>query len=264
MTTTTQQTLRVWNDRLGIQVTSAGGGPPLVYFHPAGGPFWDGFLDSLAERFTVYAPEHPGTSVADPTAIDQVDDLWDLVLMYSEVFEALDLQAPVVVGQSFGGMVACEIAACFPDHVRRLVVLDPIGLWKSDAPVANWIAAMPAELAAMLFYDPQCPAAREIFAPPTDDASVSALARMVWSLGCTGKFVWPIPDRGLAKRLHRITAPTLIVWGRQDRLISADYAHEFGSRIAASRVEIIDHCGHIPQLEQQETTTGLVLDFLRD
>lgn len=52
-------------------------------------------------------------------------------------------------------------------------------------------------------------------------------ASMVWALGCTGKFCWPIPDRGLAKRLHRVTAPTLIVWGEEDGLFSVAYAEEF-------------------------------------
>jgi pimeloyl-ACP methyl ester carboxylesterase len=264
MTVTTQESLQVWKDQLRIRVQVAGSGPPLVYFHAAGGLQWDGFLDNMAENYAVYAPEHPGTSVGDPTAIEHVDDLWDLVLMYTEVLQALDLRAPVVIGQSFGGMVACELAACFPERVGRLVLLDPIGLWRSDAPVANWIAAPPDQLGRLLFFDPEGPVARAAFTLPEDqDAAISSQARLVWSLGCTGKFVWPIPDKGLAKRLHRITAPTLILWGHDDRLIPAVYAQEFGDRIANSRVEIIDQCGHVPQLEQQAETTRLVLAFLR-
>jgi pimeloyl-ACP methyl ester carboxylesterase len=70
------------------------------------------------------------------------------------------------------------------------------------------------------------------------------------------------PDKGLAKRLHRIEAPTLIVWGKQDALISSAYADEFGRRIGRSRVEVIDNCGHIPQMEQFEQTVALVREFL--
>ena len=99
--------------------------------------------------------------------------------------------------------------------------------------------------------------------PPADpEAAIAAIAGLSWAIGCTAKFVWPIPDKGLAKRLHRIEAPTLIVWGKQDRLVSSAYAAEFGRRIAGSRVEIIDECGHIPQLEQPEKTYALVSDFL--
>jgi pimeloyl-ACP methyl ester carboxylesterase len=60
-----------------------------------------------------------------------------------------------------------------------------------------------------------------------------------WSLACTGKFVWPIPDKGLKKRLHRIAAPTLVVWGEHDSLVPTVYAQEFASRIPDARVELV-------------------------
>ncbi len=85
---------------------------------------------------------------------------------------------------------------------------------------------------------------------------------LAWAIGCTSKFVWPIPDKGLAKRIHRIVAPTLVIWGKQDALVSVAYAAEFGRLIAGSRVEIIDECGHIPQLEQPDRTMSLVSEFL--
>src|ERR1700716_3067634 len=68
MAATAERTLRVWDGRLQMHVKVAGSGPPVVYFHAAGGAHWDGFLNNLAERYTVYAPEHPGTSVGDPNA----------------------------------------------------------------------------------------------------------------------------------------------------------------------------------------------------
>jgi pimeloyl-ACP methyl ester carboxylesterase len=246
-----------------VHVKVAGSGPPAVYFHAAGGPQWDGFLESLAERYTVYMPEHPGTSLGDPNAIDHVDDLWDLVLIYDEVLDQLGLDSAVMLGQSYGGMVACEVAANSPRRASKLVLLDPAGLWREDAPVANYMWASPPDLANMLFVDPQGEIARQMFTPPADPelAAVGA-ARLVWAVACTSKFLWPIPDRGLAKRLHRISADTLIIWGRHDKLIPVSYADDFASRIARSRVEIIDGAGHIPQLEQREKTTELVLAFL--
>jgi pimeloyl-ACP methyl ester carboxylesterase len=78
----------------------------------------------------------------------------------------------------------------------------------------------------------------------------------------TGKFVWPIPDKGLKKRIHRITAPTLIIWGEGDKLISSAYADEFASRIADSRVEIIKGAGHVPQWEQLDQVAPIVTAFL--
>ena len=88
---------------------------------------------------------------------------------------------------------------------------------------------------------------------PSDlEARVEAQAGLIWAQACTGKFVWPIPDKGLKKRIHRIATPTLIVWGRTDGVIPPVYAEEFARRIANSRVALIDAAGHVPHLEQAE------------
>jgi pimeloyl-ACP methyl ester carboxylesterase len=260
-----ERAVDVWGGRLKLRLKTAGSGPPLLYFHPAAGLHFDPFLAALGESYTVCAPEHPGTSAGDPDAIHLVDDLWDLVLIYEEAIRKLALPGvPVAIGQSFGGMIAAELAANFPALFEKLVLLDPIGLWRADLPVANWMTTPNTALPALLFKDPQCPAAKAMFTPPADSAkATAALANMIWALGCTGKFTWPIPDRGLAKRLHRITASTLVVWGADDALIPAAYAAEFGKAIIGSRIEIVPNCGHIPQLEQSTTTLKLVLDFLR-
>jgi pimeloyl-ACP methyl ester carboxylesterase len=260
-----ERAIDVWAGKLRIRFKTAGSGPPLLYFHPAAGLHFDPFLAALSESYTVYAAEHPGTSAGDPDAIHQVDSLWDLVLIYEEAIRKLALPgAPVAIGQSFGGMMAAELAAHFPSLFGKLVLLDPIGLWREDMPVANWMTTPPPALPALLFKNPQCAAAKAMFTPPADqEVATTALANMIWALGCTGKFAWPIPDRGLAKRLHRISAPTLIIWGEGDALIPAGYAAEFGKAIKGSKVEIIPDCGHIPQLEQGPKTLKLVHDFLR-
>jgi pimeloyl-ACP methyl ester carboxylesterase len=258
-----ERTLTVWDGRLELTVQVAGQGPPLVYLHSAAGMAWDPFLERLASDFTVYAPQVPGTTPGKPDAIRELDDLWDLVLVYEETIRRLGLDRPAVIGQSFGGMLACELAASFPALFSRVIVLDPIGLWLDEHPVANWVAATPEEVAAMLFTDPNGEVARAALALPEDpDAMIAAIATAGWAIGSTAKFVWPLPDKGLAKRLHRIEVPTLIVWGKDDRLISSAYAEEFGRRIAGSRVEVLDDCGHIPQLEQPEKTLALVTGFL--
>jgi pimeloyl-ACP methyl ester carboxylesterase len=98
---------------------------------------------------------------------------------------------------------------------------------------------------------------------PSDPKQVAVVtADLVWALGATGKFVWPIPDKGLKKRLHRIKAPTMIVWGEDDALISPVYAQEFATRIANSKIEIIKDCGHVPQVERLEVLGPMVRTFL--
>src|SRR5262249_30117473 len=157
---------------------------------------------------SVHAPEHPGTTPGEPDAVQHVDGLWDLVLCYDEMLERLGLAEAVLVGHSFGGMVACEVAAHRPARARRLVLIDPIGFWRDEAPVANWGLLGPQELPGYVFRDPEGLGAKALFAIPEEqEAAAMARTRLTWAMGATGKFIWPIPDKGLKKRIHRIESP---------------------------------------------------------
>ncbi|WP_117208729.1 alpha/beta fold hydrolase [Allorhizocola rhizosphaerae] len=252
--------VETWGGKLPITVSVAGAGQPLLYLHQAAGLAWDPFLQHLSERYTVYAPQFPGTTPGNPYAIHTVDHLCDLVLIYEELVRHLGLNQPVVIGQSFGGMLAAELAAHFPTLPSRLVLLAPLGLWRDDAPVANLLAASADRLPGLLFHNPEV-AAAALAMPEDPEAAVTATSQMVWSLGCAGKFFWPIPDRGLRGRLHRITARTLVVWGRQDAFVPVSYADEFAA-IADSKVVVIEDSGHLPQIEQFQQTSSAVDDFL--
>jgi pimeloyl-ACP methyl ester carboxylesterase len=263
MPASTVETVRVRHCDFEAKVKVGGDGPPVVYLHTAGGPRWDPFLDALAEQHTVYAPDHPGTGDTARESIYGIDSLWDLILVYDELLESLGLSSVPVIGSSFGGMVACELAAHRPDRVSQMVLIDPIGLWRDDTPVARYMLMSPEELVATLFHNMEAESVQSFLTPPTDPQELAiSMADSVWALGATGKFVWPIPDKGLKKRMHRITAETLIIWGEHDALISPVYAQEFADRLADARVEIIEGAGHVPQWEQLERTSELVLEFL--
>jgi len=283
---TQERTVTVWQGRVRMRVVSKGRGPVLIFFHGPWGLTWDPFLDRLAESFTVYAPEHPGTTPdahddvyhrftvyapehpgTTPDAHDDVyhlDGLWDLVLCYDELLETLGIRNAAFVGHSFGGMVACEVAAAYPDRVRRLAMIAPLGFWRDPDRIVNWMMLEPAALRAHIFRDPEGDAARRMF-PRTDAqdaATTEARVRLMWAMGTTGKFIWPIPDKGLKKRIHRVKAPSLLVWGLEDRLVPAVYAEEFTRRLSGARVETIDGAGHAPHLEQTDTVARVVRDFL--
>ncbi len=254
----------VFQERVRFRVLSKGSGPALVFLHGPWGLTWDPFLDHLARTFTVHAPEHPGTTPGRPDDASQLDGLWDLVLCYDELLDALGLETAIVVGHSFGGMVACELAAHAPRRVRGLGLIAPIGLWRDDAPVVNWMMLNPGQLPGRIFADPGGTVAQQLFAPGGDaEAAAMAQVRLVWAMGTTGKFIWPLPDKGLRKRLHRVTARTLVVWGRQDALVPPVYGEEFVRRIPGARLETVEGAGHMPHLEQPDTVVGLLRDVLK-
>jgi len=262
---TTQRAVTVWQGRVPLTVHVKGDGPAVVFFHGPWGLQWGPFLDALARSFAVYAPEHPGTAPGEPDAIQHVDSLWDLVLCYDELFEHLGLGEAMLVGHSFGAMVACEVAALRPSRVRRLALVDPIGLWRDDAPVTNWMLMALQDLPGYVFREPEGPAAKALFSIPEDpEAAALARTRLTWAMGATGKFIWPIPDKGLKKRIHRIAAPALLVWGEDDRLVPLVYADEFARRLPRTRLEVVKGAGHAPHMEQPETTARLVQAFFQE
>ncbi len=255
------RTLAIREGAVRFRVLSGGKGAPLVYFHSfheRGG--WSPFVDRLAERFTVYAPFHPG--VQGSSGVEALDDVFDLTLAYDELLTALDLPAPHLVGHFFGGMVAAELAAVFPRRAGKLVLVAPLGLWLDQAPSADILILPPDELPRVLFADVDAPVAREwTTLPEADVENVAAQIESIQRRSSMAKFVWPIPDKGLRKRLHRVTAPTLILWGEADRANPLVYAEEWQRRIKGAAIRHLPG-GHMVLLEAPDAAAKAVSEFL--
>ena len=256
-TAVTERIVELREGRMVTRVLVGGDGPPLLYLHGAGGLLWDPFLEALATRFTVYAPEHPGSGQS--VGLEELRDIWDLVLYYNDLLDALSLPDVALVGHSFGGMVAAELAANNPERVSKLVLIAPIGLWRDDAPIPDIAGIPPEKLVELVLADPNSPLAA-FLTPPVDDPE--ALFQAAMRMASILHFIWPIPDKGLDRRIHRVQAPTLLVWGKQDRLVPCVYADEFASKIRDTQIALVDDAGHLPQLEQPVEVRERVLSFL--
>jgi pimeloyl-ACP methyl ester carboxylesterase len=258
-----ETTLSVRHGMFETKLRTDGRGEPLLFLHGAGGlRGWDPFLAEIARQFTVYAPAHPGFETS--TGIDHLDDMLDLVVYYNDFLDALGLESAHVVGHSMGGMIAAELAALSPHRVRRLVLANAAGLWLDEHPVADFFAMTPDQLAVALWHDPQSDVAKAMMAVPQDEkAQLEALLIRSQHLATAGKFLWPIPDKGLKKRLHRIKAPTLLLWGQSDGLVPPIYAQEFQRHIVGARVTIMPRCGHMPMYEDAAGFVHTAVTFLK-
>lgn len=234
-----ERTVSLRDGAVAFRVLTAGTGAPLVYshsFHERGG--WSPFLDALAERFIVYAPFHPG--VQGSTGVERLEDLLDLTLAYDELLSGLGLARAHLVGHFFGAMVAAELAAVLPARAERLVLISPMGLWCDDAPQADVLILPSGELRAVLWGDTYSEVARRWATLPENDAdNVAAQIESIQRRAAMAKFVWPIPDRGLARRLHRIAAPTLVLWGDADRVNPVVYADQWQRRIKGAALQLL-------------------------
>ena len=160
-------TVPVRDGKFQVQVVEGGTGDSLIFLHGEDGlTEWTPFLDRLAQHFHVYAPAHPGQGGTQ--GLQHLDDLWDLVLFYEELMQALGLERAHAIGHSYGGMLAAELAAHRPDKVSRLVLINSLGLWLNDAPIADFFILTAEELAKTLWFDSECDAAKAAFAQPSD------------------------------------------------------------------------------------------------
>jgi len=244
-----------------FRVRSAGRGPHVVYLHSFHeGSGWSPFLDRLAARYTVHAPLHPG--VAGSAGLETLEDVFDLTLAYEELLDALGVGTVSLVGHFFGGMVAAELAAVFPERVGRLVLVSPLGLWRDDAPSEDLLILPREDLPAVLFRDPASEAARRWAAgPASEEENLAAQIESIQRRAAMAKFVWPIPDKGIKKRLHRIAAPTLVLWGDADRANPVVYAEAWQQRIKGAALSLLPG-GHMVLHETPDVAAAAVAEFV--
>jgi pimeloyl-ACP methyl ester carboxylesterase len=252
-----EETLRI--DGRAIQLFTGGSGAPLLYLHGAGVYWWMPVHDLLAARHRVLIPVHPGFGASQ--GFEQIEAMDDLVFHVLDVMDALGLPQADVVGLSLGGWLAAELALRHPHRVKRLVLVDAAGTRVLGVERPDLFMATPARARELLFADPDSALARQIVpdAPPPERLEAAlrgreAAARLLWN---------PHTQyRKLTSRLGRITTPTLVVWGAQDRVLPLPLGEAYQRGIPGATLTTIDACGHLPPMEQPERFARIVLDFL--
>ncbi|MBL6954840.1 MAG: alpha/beta fold hydrolase [Alphaproteobacteria bacterium] len=257
--TTEIRMLEIGNNRPAVELWEAGQGDAVVFLHGAGGLMPDDrFFQALAAKFHVYAPLLPG--YGNSQGEDGLHDMLDATLHTGDVIEALGLVKPALVGHSMGGMLAAELASLAPNDVERLALIAPAGLWLDAHPIEDLFAKLPFELPELLFHDVALGEKLMTSGLDLDDpAFLSAfLVINARRLGMAGKLLFPIPDRGLSRRLHRIKAKTLILWGESDRLIKPVYGKGFAAAIANSQLQTLPEAGHLVTHEKPEQVVDAI------
>lgn len=236
----------------------AGSGPPLLFLHAAGGGGWTPFLETLSSEFDVLAPDHPGFDESERT--DEIEGVDDLVYHYLRLLDQLEIERPVVVGASLGGWIAAELAVHSPHRVGKLVLLSPAGLRIPEAPPTDLFFLPPEKLIPTLFHDPS--AAEGLFPA---EPSVDDIVRAYRNNTAFALYAWRpfLNNPKLERRLYRITAPTLVLWPDDDRVIPRAHAERYAERIPDARLEVIEDCGHALYGEKPEDITAAVLAFTK-
>jgi pimeloyl-ACP methyl ester carboxylesterase len=233
----------------------AGEGAPLLYLHGladvhAATADWLPAHRLLAAERRLIAPAHPGCSAS--TGLRDVDSLEDLVFHYLDLLDALVLERVDVVGNCLGGWIAAELAIRRPERIRRLALVGATGLYVPGASIGDVFmfslrrdGADLSDLRALLFARADAPAALEVYPDRRLDTPVEVLRYKAMSFA--GRIGWTPPylyDRKLRGHLWRVSCPTLVLWGRDDRMVPLAHGRDLARRIAGAQLEVIDGWGH--------------------
>jgi pimeloyl-ACP methyl ester carboxylesterase len=260
----TTATLEVLGRR--IHEVRGGRGRPLLYLHSAmGEASWlTPHLQALAESVELHAPAHPGFLSSE--GIDEIRDIEDLVFHYLAYLDRKGWDAVAVLGVSLGGWIAAELAARYPDRVSKLVLVSSVGIWLPEKPIADLFAIdgrHPEKLRELLFHDQRSPFAQAL-GGELQNLPDEVVTDFMNAMAATAKVGWNplLHDPRLESLLPRVKAPTLVIWGADDRVVPPEYGEAFAKRIPGARLELVRDCGHMLPFEQQDRFLAIATPFL--
>jgi len=261
LTTTTVSTTRTLNvsDIGPVELTleERGNGQPFLVLHGGAGPqSVAAFAQLLAEEADnrVFVPTHPGF---DGTPRPQrLNSIVGLAALYGTLLEDLELEDVTVIGNSVGGWVTAELALLGTRRVRRIVLVDAVGIEVEGHPVADVSGLAVSEIQALSFHDPTPFRVDPASIREAQKAIVAANGAVLGIYAGTPAMA----DPTLLDRLGGIAIPTLVMWGASDRIVEPAYGQAYARAIRAARFELLPATGHMPQLETPDLVVQMILN----
>jgi pimeloyl-ACP methyl ester carboxylesterase len=238
-------------------ISDQGKGRPFLLLHGGGGPeSMAAFAASLSSAGRVIAPTHPG--FAGTSRPEWCASIGDLVRLYLALLDRLDLDDVVVIGNSIGGWIACEMALRASPRITAIVLLNAVGI---EPGTPGWAMVNPAELtpeerAARAFFNP----GKFAMAPSGPAAAATTATNYAALKRYAGKPF--MVDPSLRARLAAISVPTLVLWGEADLFVDVEYGRIYAKSIPEARFEAIPEAGHFPQIEQRDKVQKKILEWL--
>ncbi|MBH68125.1 MAG: alpha/beta hydrolase [Rhodospirillaceae bacterium] len=244
-----------------VDIVSGGSGPQLVFLHGGFGLRGnEAFLQILSDNFSVTAPILPGFGRLDvPRNYNNVDDL---AYFCMDLLDILNLENVALVGSCLGGWVAAEMIIRSATRFSNLVLIGSLGMKFSDhltRDITDIHAVNELELQSLLYAQPD--RTLSDLDSLTDD-ELSAIVRAKESFVLFG---WKpyMHNPKLANWAHRISIPTSLIWGAEDKMVTPEYGKKYAKKIKGSNFDLIANAGHYPSIEKPEETSKLIHQFLK-
>ena len=258
-----------------IEMLTGGSGDPLLILHGTDGSLgWLKYAQELAEEFTVYIPSHPGFGNSEKP--EWIQSMTDLTFFYSWLIEELQLENCNVMGFSIGGWLTAELLSVSPNLFNKAILVDSAGIKPQNEDIVDIFLLTPQQVAELMvenvnnvpefekvFGDSEAPSGTYYITGSTGNFNPQYIAdknRETAVRLCWKPYMF---DPKLQHTLNRVNKPVQIIWGANDALIPLECAQMFHSSIPNSQLNIIDDCGHLPQMEQTDKFIKIVNDFLK-
>jgi pimeloyl-ACP methyl ester carboxylesterase len=236
-----------------LHVLHSGDGEALLYLHgydDAG--IWTRPLDELSQFYHVYAPEHPG--FGDSPRLEWIETVDDMVFYYIDLLDSLQIDKVHVIGSSLGGWIAAEIATRHPERLNSLTLVNSFGIRVKGNLGADIFALNQESLKPLKYYNPE-------LAPVLSQEEEE---KLIYNRRMLAQLAWEprLFNPKLEERLVRIHIPTLVVWGREDKVAPLVIGEKYANLIPGAELRVIEECGHVPTIERPADLVHIVRNHL--
>ena len=241
-----------------LHVARAGSGTPLLLLHHDIGTLENlPFYDALARQFAVLIPSHPGYDKSERPS--WMRNVRDVAAVHQWLLAHYRISEPVVVGLGFGGWIAAEMATMNPGGFRRLVLIGPMGIKPEHGEIADQALVSYIDYVRLGFSDQSV--YDRLYGAETP---VQTLEQWDLNREMTFRIAWKpyMYNASLPHLLGGVTTPTLVVWGRKDRVVPLECGERYVKALPHARLEVVENAGHFVEMEKPDELAKLVGGFV--
>lgn len=243
---------------LQIEILKGGSGDPLVILHrDVGNPGWLPFHEEMASSSTVYIPSHGGFGKSDRP--EWARNVRDIAALQTLTLQELGLDSVNLCGFGFGGWIAAEIATMNHTLVRKLVLVGAAGIQPKEGEIMDQFVMSTREYVRSMFHDEK--RHNQVYGnePDIDQLETWEIDREM-----TTRIAWKpyMFNNSIKHLMGGVKAPTLLVWGKQDKIVPPICGQQYKDATPNARLELLENCGHFAEVDQEQQTTKLVKEFL--